>query len=252
MEVTHKRGEHTTVKHIKFNLFHVSICLFFCKSLIYFSTLAFSIMDAISLVTSKFMIKNILFLAFTVWATALFGQDQRMLPYAIQEGTLNEQFTNLSNMSRSQDASFKLIRRTNLDIVRKNVLDSVSHYQKEIATLKANSSSSTSTINTLQDSIRTLDAALQEQAYKTNVISFLGIDFSKGTYHMMVWSIIVVFVLAFIVTLVSFRKARLDTIDHKKTTEELQEDLQALRKKSLEKEQLLKRQLLDEQMKRDS
>jgi len=62
----------------------------------------------------------------------------------------------------------------------------------------------------------------------------------------------VVFVLAFIITLASFRKARLDTIDHKKTTEELQEDLQTLRKKSLEKEQQLKRQLLDEQMKRDS
>lgn len=210
-------------------------------------------MEAVSLVTSKFMIKKILFLALAVWTTALFGQNnKRMLPYAIQEGTLNEQFTNLSNMSRSQDASFKLIRRTNLEIVRNNVLDSISRYQKEIATLKANSSSSTSTINTLQDSITTLDAALREQEYKTNVISFLGIDFSKGTYHVMVWSIIVVFVLAFIITLASFRKARLDTIDHKKTTEELQEDLQTLRKKSLEKEQQLKRQLLDEQMKRDS
>lgn len=198
------------------------------------------------------MLKKFLLLAFTVWASTLLGQNKRMLPYAIQEGTLNEQFTNLSNMSRSQDANFKLIRRTNLEIVRKNVLDSVSGYQKEIATLKANSSSSTNTINTLQDSITTLDAALQEEQYKTNVISFLGIDFSKGSYHMIVWSIIIVFVLAFLVTLASFRKAKVDTNDHKKTTEELQEELQTLRKKSLEKEQQLKRQLLDEQMKRDS
>ncbi len=198
------------------------------------------------------MFKKLLFFAFIVSSTTLFGQNKRMLPYAIQEGTLNEQFNNLSNMSRSQNVDFKLIRRTNLDIVRANVLDSISSYQKEIATLKANSSSSTGTINALQDSVTTLDAALQAEQHKTNSISFLGIDFSKGSYHTMVWSIIIVFVLAFFVTLASFRKAKVDTNEHKKTSEQLQEELQALRKKSLEKEQQLKRQLLDEQMKRGS
>lgn len=198
------------------------------------------------------MLKKLLFFAFTLWAAALFGQNQRMLPYAIQEGTLNEQFTNLSNMSRSQSADFKLIRRTNLEIVRTNVLDSISGYQKEIAALKENSLSSTGTISSLRDSVRVLDVALQAEQHKTNSISFLGMDFLKGSYHTMVWSIIIVFVLAFLVILASFRKVKVDASEYKKTTDELQEELQALRKKSLEKEQQLKRQLLDEQMKRDS
>lgn len=175
-----------------------------------------------------------------------------MLPYAIQEGTLNEQFNNLNNLSRSQSADFKLIRKTNLEIVRRNVLDSITHYQKEIATLKSNSSSSTGTINALRDSVATLDTALRAEQHKTNSISFLGIDFAKGSYHTMVWSIIIVFVLAFLITLASFRKAKVDTNEFKKTSDQLQEELQALRKKSLEKEQQLKRQLLDEQMKRNT
>lgn len=198
------------------------------------------------------MLKNLLFLVCIMSSLTLFGQNKRMLPYAIQEGTLNEQFNNLNNLSRSQSADFKLIRKTNLDIVRRNVLDSITRYQKEIATLKSTSSSSTSTINALRDSVATLDTALQAEQHKTNSISFLGIDFAKGSYHTMVWSIIIVFVLAFLITLASFRKAKVDTNEFKKTSDQLQEELQALRKKSLEKEQQLKRQLLDEQMKRNS
>ncbi len=198
------------------------------------------------------MLKNLLFLACIMSSLTLFGQNKRMLPYAIQEGTLNEQFNNLNNLSRSQSADFKLIRKTNLEIVRRNVLDSITHYQKEIATLKSNSSSSTGTINALRDSVATLDTALRAEQHKTNSISFLGIDFAKGSYHTMVWSIIIVFVLAFLITLASFRKAKVDTNEFKKTSDQLQEELQALRKKSLEKEQQLKRQLLDEQMKRNT
>lgn len=198
------------------------------------------------------MLKNLLFLACIMSSITLFGQNNRMLPYAIQEGTLNEQFNNLNNLSRSQNADFKLIRKTNLEIVRRNVLDSITHYRNEIATLKSNSSSSTGTINALRDSVTTLDTALQAEQHKTNSISFLGIDFAKGSYHTMVWSIIIVFVLAFLITLASFRKAKVDTNEFKKTSDQLQEELQALRKKSLEKEQQLKRQLLDEQMKRNT
>ncbi|GHE41379.1 hypothetical protein GCM10017764_25950 [Sphingobacterium griseoflavum] len=175
-----------------------------------------------------------------------------MLPYAIQKGSLSEQFLNLSNLSKSQNADFKIIRKTNLEIVRRNVLDSISVYQKEIATLKANSSSSVTTVKNLKDSVNTLDTQLQAEKQKTDSIAFVGIDFAKGTYHTMVWAIIIVLAVAFLATLASFRKAKVDTNEHKKTTEELQEELQILRKKSMEKEQLLKRQLLDEQMKRNS
>ncbi|SJN16245.1 hypothetical protein FM107_00435 [Sphingobacterium sp. JB170] len=200
----------------------------------------------------NFMLKRILLFTFTICTLAAIGQQKPMLPYAIQKGTLNEQFINLSNLSRSQSVSFKLIRRTNLEIVRKNVLDSVSQYKQQITTLNKNSSSSTATIKSLQDSVTRLDAALQVEKKLTNSISFLGIDFAKGTYHTMVWILIAVLALLFIVTLASFRKAKVDTVAYKKTADEFQEELQALRKKTMEREQLLKRQLLDEQMKRNS
>ena len=180
------------------------------------------------------------------------AQNKAMLPYAIQTGTLDQQFINITNMSRSQDSDFKLIRKTNLEIIRNNVKDSIKRYTKEIADLKSSSSSSTTTISSLKDSLSTVKAELSYEKTKTESISFLGMDFIKSTYHMMVWTIIIVLALAFIITFASFRKAKIDTTEHKNNSEEFQAELLAFKKKALETEQKLKRQLLDEQLKRNS
>lgn len=198
------------------------------------------------------MLQRFFFLAFTFLSLASFAQNRMMLPYAIQQGTLNDQFTNLTNLSRSQDVDFKLVRKANIEIIRKNVLDSISKYQKEISELKQNSSSSVSTVKSLKDSVSSLGAQLETEQKRTDSISLLGINFAKNTYHIVVWALIIVFALAFLATLASFRKAKVDTNEHRKSVDELQEELQTLRKKSMEREQLLKRQLLDEQMKGSS
>src|SRR5690606_42151195 len=96
-----------------------------------------------------FMLKHHLQFGLLLLSLTVLGQNRTMLPYAILKGTLNDQFTNLSNLSRSHDADFKLIRKTNLEIIRQNVIDSISRYQKDIADLNANSSSSVITVNNL-------------------------------------------------------------------------------------------------------
>jgi len=165
---------------------------------------------------------------------------------------LNDQFSVLLLQSKSQDADFKIIRKSNVEIIQRNVNDSISKYTKEIADLKANSSSSINSVKNLKDSLTAVTTELDLEKKKTDSIAFLGIDFSKGSYHTIVWSIIVVLALAFLGTLFSYRKSKVDTDEHRKTVDQLQEELQTLRKKSMEKEQQLKRQLLDEQMKRNS
>lgn len=172
-------------------------------------------------------------------------------PDGLGKGSLANQFDYLNNMSKN-NYDFKMVRKANLDIVRKNVLDTVRTLQKEISSLKSSSSNSTQSLSTLKDSVTTLESQLKLETEKTDSISLLGIDFQKGTYHTLVWSIIIILTLAFIGTFASFRKAKIDTNEHKKSVEELQQELQTLRKKSIEKEQQLKRQLLDEQMKRNS
>ena len=195
------------------------------------------------------MLKKLFLLAFSFIALTAAAQNRAMLPYAIQQGSINDQFTNLINLSRSQDVDFKLVRKANIEIIRNNVLDSINKYKTQITGLTQSSSSSVSTLKSLRDSVSTLSSELTTEQQKTDSISFLGIDFAKGTYHAIVWSAIIVLALAFIISLASFRKSKVDTKQHKETASELQEELQTLRKKSIEREQQLKRQLLDEQLK---
>ena len=188
-------------------------------------------------------------LLFWVLSPSLSAQS---LQQKLKTSPLDSQFVYLNLQSRNQDKDFKIIRKTNLDIIRQNVKDSLSTYKKQISELKGDASSSAGSITGLQDSVKNLSAALEQEQQKTDSISFLGIQFSKSSYHMMVWIIIVVLAIALFAILAAFRKAKVDTDESKHTVDELQEELQSLRKKSMEREQQLKRQLLDEQLKRNS
>ncbi|MCA5003856.1 hypothetical protein [Sphingobacterium bovistauri] len=165
---------------------------------------------------------------------------------------LNAQFQALLLQSRSQDADFKVIRKSNVEIIQKNVADSISKYTKELAALKSNSSSSVQQVQLLKDSVTNLSENLKIEQSKTDSISFMGMSFAKPAYHTLVWSIIGVLSIAFFITLITFRKAKVDAVEHQKTAEEVQNEFQAYKKKAMEAEQKLKRQLLDEQMRRDS
>lgn len=165
---------------------------------------------------------------------------------------LNAQFQTLLSQSRNQDGDFKIIRRSNIEIIQKNVADSISKYTKELATLKSNSSSSIQQVQTLKDSVANLSESLSVERAKTDSISFMGMDFAKPAYHTLVWTIIGVLAVALFILLVTFRKAKVDAVEHQKTAEDIQNDFQAFKKKAMESEQKLKRQLLDEQMRRDS
>lgn len=197
------------------------------------------------------MYKSVLSLVFLFFVTSSFAQ--LTLQQKLQSDlNLNTQFQALLAQSRSQDSDFKIIRKSNIEIIQKNVNDSISKYVKEIAALKSSSSSSTSIITNLKDSLTNSQMELQKEKQKTDSISFLGVDFAKGAYHTMVWIIIAALGIGFMTMLVSFRKAKVDTVEYQKTADEVQSEFQQYKKKALEKEQQLKRQLLDEQLKRNS
>ncbi|HLS37298.1 MAG TPA: hypothetical protein VK023_03420, partial [Sphingobacterium bovisgrunnientis] len=86
-----------------------------------------------------------------------FAQPQPTLQQKLQSNlSLQNQFQVLLNQSRSQDVHFKVIRKSNIEIVQRNVADSIAKYTKEIASLKSNSSSSVQQVQSLKDSVQTL------------------------------------------------------------------------------------------------
>jgi len=203
------------------------------------------------IIMKQFVLSIILITIINLSTAPVFAQRKNMQE-ALQTSSLDSQFFYLSALSRSQDADFKLVRKSNIDIIRKNAADTIKKLKSEISTLKAASSNYTSTTTELQDKITSLESSLTAEKQKVDNISFMGFPFSKASYHTFVWIIITILALAFIITLASYRKAKVDTNANKLAASEAQEELQTLRKKSMEREQQLKRQLLDEQMKRNS
>ncbi|TJZ61814.1 hypothetical protein FAZ15_04660 [Sphingobacterium olei] len=197
------------------------------------------------------MLKFIHALTFLLFISSAFGQKIN-LQEALTKSSIDSQFYYLNILSRSQDADFKIIRKTNLERVRQNTRDTLKTLRTEIQNLKQSSSSSVSANQQLTDSVQNLQTRLDAEKLKTDSISFFGIDFSKSGYHTLVWILIIVLAVALIATLFAFRTAKVDTVASKRNAEEFQEELHAYKKKALEKEQQLKRQLLDEQLKRNS
>lgn len=198
------------------------------------------------------MHKSLLTTIFLLAITYAFAQQPTLQQKLQSNLNLQTQFQVLLAQSKSFDADFKVIRKANIDIIQKNVSDSIAKYTKEIATLKSNSSSSVANVSSLKDSLQTTQAALSIEQKKTDSITFLGVDFAKGVYHTIVWVTIGLLALFLIIIIASFRKAKIDAIDSKKTAEESQQEFQVFKKKAMETEQKLKRQLLDEQLKGNS
>ena len=158
---------------------------------------------------------------------------------------MDNQFQQLNYISRTQ-GDYKLIRKENLDIIKANVSDSMNIYRNEIKSLKASSGSHASTTQSLQDSIQSLKADLNQERLKVDSFNFLGLSINKGTYSTIVWILILVFLLSTIILFTAFKKAKNDTIEFQNTAEKSQEEYNILRKKAMEKEQALRRQLQDE------
>lgn len=161
------------------------------------------------------------------------------------EGSIDSQFIELNNISRNQD-QHKLIRRANLDQVRSNVADSLSHYKKELIDLKSQIAEHSTVTNNLQDSIQNLKAQIQEFEKEKDSIGFLGMQFSKTAYSIIVWSIIAVLILIVFVLFQRLISNSITTKEAKSRVDEIQEEFDKHRKKALEKEQKLMRQLQDE------
>ena len=182
-------------------------------------------------------------------AVAPANQAYKYSPEGLKKGSIANQFEHLNYISKN-NYDYKMVRKTNLEIIKRNVVDTVSKLQKEINTLKSTSSNYGSTTKGLQDSVQILKDQLAQEQEKVDSFSFLGINTTKSAYSTVVWLIIAGLLASTIGFLFSYRKAKVNTDEYQKTADQAQEELALFRKKALEKEQALKRQLQDELNKR--
>jgi peptidoglycan hydrolase CwlO-like protein len=156
------------------------------------------------------------------------------------DGTIEEQFDVLLKNSFPYE-NFKNVR-DNLPRFKKNTLDSLNALHEQIDEQEK-------TITNQGANIDSLELALEntkEIIAQRNNISFLGISIEKGTYNLVVWSIIIVLAILLLFFIQRYKSNILTAKESKDAADEIREEFEQHRKKAMEREQKLKRDLQDE------
>lgn len=163
--------------------------------------------------------------------------------------SLNGQYQFMLSRTRTSPDGYKMVAKYRLDQLWKNVSDTLRKERAEKRSLQQKLTDQGKTVNYLKTEISGKDASLNESNDKLNEIKLLGISFDKGTYSIIVWSIIGVLVIALIIIVARSGKNISEAKHRSQLYNEISEEYQAYKSKAVEKERRLARELQDERNK---
>lgn len=196
--------------------------------------------------------KTLKFLALTfilvMSSNSIYAQDNET--QSINEGSINDQFEYILRKS----GNFKGTNGQQYEAVSRNLLLALqSHTNDSLKTIREDLNKTLATIETQQKEINdlksqlsntqsTLDATNQEK----NNMSLLGLQMSKTSYNILMWTIIAGLLTLLLIFIFKFKNSNSVTKAAKKALAETEEEFEEHRRSALEREQKVRRQLQDE------
>ncbi|HBZ22485.1 MAG TPA: hypothetical protein DEO60_15240, partial [Bacteroidales bacterium] len=129
---------------------------------------------------------------------------------------------------------FRAIREDMFQKMKVNSLDSLKAAKSEIKGLKNDTRRLNSTIDSLNTSVGTIRADLDQMTKTKNSISLMGIEINKNVYNGVLWSIIVALAGLLTAGFMAYQRNHKVTTQTKKECEELKKEFEAYRKASRE------------------
>jgi len=165
--------------------------------------------------------------------------------------SLNGQYQFMLSRTRTSPDGYKMIARYRLDQLWKSVTDTLRKERAERKNLQQKLTEQEKTVSYLKTEISGKDASLTENTNKINEIRFLGIAFEKGTYNLIVWSVIGILAISLIIVIARSGKNISEAKHRIQLYNEISEEYQSYKSKAVEKERKLARELQDERNKLD-
>lgn len=178
-------------------------------------------------------------------ATKVYYQKRAIDTVKNTDFSLNGQYRFMLSRSKSSYGA-KLINPVRLDAVWKSVTDTLRKERVELKNAKAKVAAQEQTINNLKNEVSGKETSLNNTTAKADEIIFLGISFTKGTYNIIVWSIIIVLALALFIVIARSAKNILEAKHRTQLYDEISAEYQAYKTKSNEQQRKLARELQDE------
>ncbi len=173
------------------------------------------------------------------------GQDSQ----TGDDPTLVGQFQRLEKKSgnyRANGIRYEVIRLTDLNRIKSNIFDSINNANQSIKSLSATIANNKSEIEDLNVRLQETTNNLKSVTSEKDSMSFFGAMVSKGTYKLILWSIILGLLLLLLLFIYKFRNSNVLTNQAKTALEDVEKEFEEHRRRALEREQKISRQLQDE------
>lgn len=190
-----------------------------------------------------YTMKHLIYSFFTIFifSFSMAAQDS----IQVQKNTLNNQMTEIFEKSNSYQ-EYKVIKKTQLATLRRNILDSVSNLRKEIGIQNSDVRQQKSEIDSLRNTLKRTQEDLSLSKEKEDGIEIMGVLTSKAAYNTIMWSIIGALLLIGGFLFYRFLNSHKIINAAELKIAEMEIELEDYRRNSLEREQKLRRKLQDE------
>lgn len=169
---------------------------------------------------------------------------------SLNTSTINNQFEYVlqksGNFKGTNGLPYEAVKRSMLVTLQAHTNDSLKTIRKNLADTKAIVNTQAKEITDLKTNLTTTQATLDQTNTEKNNMALFGLQMSKSSYNILMWSIIgglLAFLLLFIY---KFKNSNTVTKEAQKNLTEVEEEFEEHRKKALEREQKVRRQLQDE------
>ncbi len=156
--------------------------------------------------------------------------------------SLNGRYEKLMGKS-SNYQQYKVIKETLIVELWESVNDTLDERAIEISRLKSSLIGTKSQIDSLKVKLNQTNIELEESEEMNATISFFGADLNKGTYHALVWGIIILLIAGCAGLYLMFLGSNSHTSRLKRDNEFLRNELEEFKDKSRETQVRLKREL---------
>lgn len=125
----------------------------------------------------------------------------------------------------------------------KNLTDTLNRERAALKTAQATVSSQAATIKTLNADVTTKDQTISQSNARVDEIKLLGISFTKATYNILMWGLVIGFGLALVIVITTTARFKSEAKYRIKLYDELSAEFQTYKTKANEKEKKLAREL---------
>jgi len=162
-----------------------------------------------------------------------------------QENDLENQFNTIYKKSNNYQ-EYKVVKKTALNSLKKNTLDTIALLEKNIETSSKEIETQKVIISNLTKEFETTKSDLAISKGKEEGIEIIGLMTSKSTYNTIVFLLIGILFFTILILLFKFKNSNSITKSTQLKLFETEEEFETYRHKTIEREQQLRRKLQDE------